>query len=182
MARFPLLAGAALIAFLPGNGMANYHGTDDTAGTLYYHTTNRLIRVLKRDFKRCMQLDKPYRYDCYDDAYVRGAELLSRNPAYAEAQQALADVGRDIGEIVVRNLDTGKPAVKRGNQTFRPIKESALPEAKAGVVRSIDQAQTVLLRTPDKGDHFARIASALESNKVLLRSALLRLRRSVWRG
>ena len=142
-------------------------------------TTNALIRELKREFKKCFRLDKPYRYDCYDDAYVRGAARLDGKPAYAEAQKAFAQVGADIKAIVDGNLDPTKPALKKGNQVFRAIKASELPAAKAEVIRSIEEAQTVLLRSPDKGDHFTRIAAALDSNKVLLRSALLWLRQRI---
>lgn len=136
-------------------------------------TTNALIRELKRDFKRCFRLDKPYRYDCYDDAYFRSAARLDGKPAYATVQKALSDVGIRIGRIVERNLDPAAPVIRRGRVTYRPIKPSELPAAKAEVIAAIEEAQTVLLRSPDAGGHFQRIAAALDSNKVLLRSALL---------
>lgn len=171
------LAGAALANAhnYGGSGSGGYGAS--SAGGLSNSVTNGLIRQLKRDFKKCFRLEKVYRYDCYDDAYLRGAARLAGKPAYATAQKALTDVGRDITGIVESNLDPNGRAIRKGGATFRPIKPEALPQAKQAVIRSIDEAQTLLLRSADGGEHFSRIAAAFESNKVLLRSAMLWLGR-----
>ena len=146
----------------------------DKDTTLNSQTTNALIYQMQQDFKRCFRLEKNYRYDCYDDAYFRGARKLRQNPDYAPVEEALDEVGRKIRAIVEENADPSMPPLRKGFNTYRPIKTEALPASKARVVEAIEEAQTVLLRAPDdNGEHFQRIAAALESNKVLLRSALL---------
>ena len=151
-----------------------YGGDRPDARGLSARTTNALIHQLRGDFQRCFRLEKNYRYDCYDDAYFRGARKLRQNPDYAPVEEALDEVGRKIRAIVEENADPSMPPLRKGFNTYRPIKTEALPASKARVVEAIEEAQTVLLRAPDdNGEHFQRIAAALESNKVLLRSALL---------
>lgn len=136
-------------------------------------TTNSLIRQLKRDFQRCSSIPWTYRYDCYDDAYYRSARSLGQNPAYEPAAEALEEVGKKITAVIQKNADPSKPPLRKGLKTYTPITESAESKARQEVSRAIADAQTVLLRSPEGGEHYTRIAAALESNKVLLRSALL---------
>ncbi|QEW18906.1 hypothetical protein LA6_001082 [Marinibacterium anthonyi] len=146
----------------------------DKDTTLNSQTTSALIYQMQQDFKRCFRLEKNYRYDCYDEAYYRSARKISRNPAYAPATAALDEVGRKITAIVDANRDPNLPVLRQGFNTYRPIRTEALPASKEKVAEAIEEARTILLRTPENGgDNFQRIAAALESNKVLLRSALL---------
>ena len=72
-----------------------------------------------------------------------------------------------------RNADPATPPVRKRFQQFQPIKPAALPKAKAEFTKALDEAETALLRSPDQsGTHFARIAEAVHSNKVLLRTLL----------
>lgn len=158
---------------LAGGGRDSFDSAAYGGYGLTNATTNSLIRQLKRDFQRCSSIPWTYRYDCYDDAYYRSARNLSRNPSYEPAAKALEEVGRKITAVLNENADPAKPPLRKGLNTYRAIKESAETKARAQVADAISEAQTVLLRSPDDGDHFTRIASALESNKVLLRSALL---------
>lgn len=173
MTRFKAIAIAGLVAFAaPADADKWNDGINDRR--LNYQDTTQLIHVLTSGFQRCFRLEKNYRYDCYDDSYFSGARRIRDNPAYAPAEEALAEVGRKIRAIVDENVDPDMPVLRQGFATYRPIRTSALPSSKERVAVAIEEAQTVLLRTPEQnGDNFARIASALESNKVLLRSALL---------
>lgn len=146
----------------------------DKDSTLSSQTTNALIYQMRKDFKRCFELEKNYRYDCYDEAYYRTARKISRNPAYDPVEDVMNEVGRKITAIVDANQDPNLPVLRKGFNTYRPIKTEALPASKEKVAQAIEEARTILLRTPENGgDNFQRIAAALESNKVLLRSALL---------
>lgn len=175
------------LCVLSGPGQAGGYGGRDSTDSgnfgsqiLNNATTNSLIRLLKRDFERCNALPWSYRYDCYDDAYFRGARKIANNPAYAPVAAVLSQVGTKIEGVLAKNIDPAKPPLRKGLKSYKAIKDSARASAKAEVVDAIAQAETILLRSPDDGgDHFTRIAAALESNKVLLRSAWLFIARIV---
>lgn len=136
-------------------------------------TTRAVTRTITREIKYCRRLDTVYRYDCYRQAYSLASRQLNGNPSYAEAQKALDGVVAALDGIVKRNIDTAAPRAQRNFQTFTPIRPEAAPKAKKEFIAALDEAETILLRSADKGNvHFARIAEAVNSNKVLLRSRL----------
>lgn len=176
-----LFAHSVLILVLATTAAAyegGYGGGSDGGGGsagLSSATTRAVTRILKRDFAGCRRLEPVYRYDCYRVVYTQAAQQLNGRPAYAEAQKALQAVASSLDRTVRRNADASAPRVQRNFQTFTPIKPAALPRAKADFTKALDEAETVLLRSAEQGNvHFARIAEAVNSNKVLLRS-LLRL-------
>lgn len=68
-------------------------------------------------------------------------------------------------------------------KTYNAIKPEALPRAKSDFIAALDEGETTLLRSASDTDkHYVRIAEALNSNKVLLRSAWhwLRQRGVAW--
>ena len=73
-----------------------------------------------------------------------------------------------FGAYEIRVLDT--PGHTLGHISYY------IPAAKAAFADALEQAETKLLRSASVGEHHVRIAAALNSNKVLLRSALLLLR------
>ncbi|MEX0284368.1 MAG: hypothetical protein AB3N23_07125 [Paracoccaceae bacterium] len=138
-------------------------------------TTNRVARLIQRSGPQCQRLDKVYRYDCYRVAYTLAAREMEGKAAYAEAYKAVAKVANLLNREVSRNLDRKAPAIQRRGQTFRPVTPQAAPKIKAKATRAIEEAETTLLRSASsKGNHYTKIAAALNSNKVLLR-AMLRL-------
>jgi len=152
-----------------------YSGTTGggAAGGLSTATTRQVVRTLKRGIKDCRKLSSVYRYDCYRQTYRLAANHLNGRPAYRDALAALVAVEGSLEQIVRRNADPAAPPARKRFQQFQPIKPAALPKAKAEFTAALDQAETALLRSPDQGGvHFARIAEAVHSNKILLRSHL----------
>ena len=148
-------------------------GGDSTAG-LSRATTTKVVRTLTRGVRGCFKLDKEYRYDCYRQTYAQAANQIKANEAYDDARAVLLDVEKALARTINRNVDTSKPLVRRGVQRFRAIKPGAVPRAKRDFITALDKAETKLLRSADNnGAHFVRIAEAINTNKVLLRSALL---------
>lgn len=151
--------------------------------TLTVRTTKNVIFILGRDIKKCVRLPPIYRHDCYRVTYGKASEPLDGNPAYSEAYSALTAVQDTLAQLVDNNVDPSQKPIRRGFKTYRAIQESAIPQAKARTERALQQAETILLRAPeDKQAHYSVIAAAVNSNKVLLRSALLRqgLLRFAW--
>lgn len=153
-------------------GGGGYGGGGSSAG-LSNRTTKQVIRILKRGVAACQRLERVYRYDCYRHAYRLAAQELNGRPAYGAAQAILIEVERSLARTVTQNVDPAKPAIIRGVQQYRPIKEASLPKAKAAFTRSLEEAETKLLRSAETtGPHYTRIAQAINSNKVLIRSLL----------
>lgn len=160
-------------AYGESGGEGGTTGGQATAG-LSNATTQTVVAILQRGGNECRGLYKAYRFDCFRVVYKRAADALAGIPAYREAFQALASVQKVLDQQVARNADPVAKPVRRGLRTYRAVKPAAVPRVEAASVASMQQAQTVLLRSGDKkGLHYAKIADAVNSNKVLLRSALL---------
>ena len=143
----------------------------DGSGGISIFVSSLVARTLKRGVARCQSVDPVYRYDCYRQVYQSAAKQLNGRPAYAEAQAVLIEVEKKLERIVARNVDPHAPPVRKGARQFRAIKPASLPRAKAQFIQALDEAETQLLRSSGGGGtQFARIAEAVNSNKVLLRS------------
>lgn len=135
--------------------------------------TNSVISILTTEFKRCSGIDLYYRTDCYKWVFRMAWQTINGNRGYRTAQTAFEKVDRTLGAFVTDNIDREKPVKLHGVQIYRPIKPEAVPKAKTVTLQAMEEAETLLLRAPDAtGDHYTRIAAAVESNKVLLRSTL----------
>ena len=160
-------------AMATGDGGDGNYGSTPRSG-LNNATTNKVVNLLNRGIRQCQALDAVYRYDCYRQNYKRTADLLERNPAYAVPLKALRNVEGDLQSIVTSNADPSAKRVFKGGAVISAVKPSSTAKAKQTFRRSLDESQTILLRSSEgKGDHFARIAQALDSNKVLLRTTAL---------
>ena len=155
-----------------GNDSGGY-----AAMVLSDRTTNRIVKRLQSDFQDCTRHPKVYRYDCYQKSYASAASALRGSDDYAKAAEALRLVQQRIKAVVDANLDPAQKPLRKGLQRFRPVQQAALPQLKRETIRAMDQARTILLRSPSAAQkpHFQKIAAAIDSNKVLLRSALLHL-------
>lgn len=148
------------------------YGYSSNKAGLNNATTNRLVRFLERGIKRCRSLDGVYRYDCYRQNYQDAAGQLAGNPAYALPLATLQDVERTLAQVVARNGDPNAPTVRKGRAIFRAVKPASTAKAKEVFRQALDLAATKLLRSAEGGAHYARIAQALDSNKILLRAML----------
>lgn len=157
-----------------GGAGGNGGGADGNGGFgLSNSTTKKVTRIIDGGIRRCLRVAKIYRYDCYRQTYKQAVSFLNGRPAYADAQKALIAVEVSLDKITTRYADPQTPAIRKGVQKFHPIKAAAVPKAKVELTKALDQAETALLRTPERtGTHYARIAEAVHSNKVLLRSRL----------
>ncbi|MDU9002289.1 hypothetical protein [Sedimentitalea todarodis] len=163
---FPIL----LILVLAATGVLA-QGYGKAKSGLSDRTTNRVVRLLEQGLRQCRALESVYRYDCYRQNYQAAGKQLAGNPAYAPAQQALRDVEYTLANVVNANADPAAKPMRRRGKSFAAISEAAVPRSKAAFTAALDEATTQLLRSANSGgDHFARIASALDSDKVFLRS------------
>ena len=165
-----------------------YGGSDSGGGAefgsgLNRNTTNELIRILDAGFNRCTRREKKiYRWDCYRQVYREAGKFLNGEISYSVAQDAIRHVEEEMDAVVAQYRDPTKPKRRRLTQSFTPIKPEKIPAARDRAERAMTEAQTILLRAPSHTQsHYVRIADAINSNKVLLRSALLMLPNQVIR-
>lgn len=139
-------------------------------------TTNWLARSLATASVNCLALEPVYQFDCFRQHYKKQASRLEDNAAYAVPKQALRDLEDTLDTILAENTDPTVPPLRKGNKTYQAIRPTSVPEAAIAFNQALDEASTMLLRSSsDNAGHFDRIADALGSNKILLRSALLQL-------
>lgn len=130
----------------------------------------------------CQQLeDQTLQVDCLSDRLKKVAEEIPEGTDYDEVRGILAETSAELGALARANQDRSRGRVtasqpSRGSDSatrpLRPIAPDALAAVNAQAIDILEQATTRLLRSADSKNRnqYARIAQALESNKVLLRS------------
>ena len=142
-------------------------------------TTNRVVNKVLRTSQNCQALDLIYRFDCFRQHYKMLASRLEDNPSYAIPLQVFRDIEKTLEIIVAENADPAAKPLRNRGRTYRAITQASTAKATATFNQALSDASTMLLRSSsDNAGHFSRIAAALDSNKILLRSALLQLFRA----
>ena len=147
-------------------------------------TTQSIVAMLNDSDAVCSVLELNYRVDCLAQELDRIAESIPEDPAFREVKAALADASAEMGELVRQNRDPDKPRVRvempagSGRQStgsLRPVSPEALDSTREAALDILDRTATVLLRSADNYEEraveFQRVAQALDSSKVLLRSS-----------
>lgn len=126
--------------------------------------------------------DRSYRVDCMADQLAAVSGEIPEGTDYDEVRNVLQDTSAKLEKLARDNRAVGKPrinvsaATEGGVSASRPL--TAVDEAKLDAVAAqaeaiLEEARTVLLRSAGSGQRrsqYARIAQAIDSSKVLLRS------------
>jgi hypothetical protein len=131
----------------------------------------------------CGAVPRAYRLDCM---LVFFRQALAETPQagdMAAAHAILRDTVQRLDALVAANADPARPTiraqVRSGNRTrttprLRAVRADRVAQANAAAARIVAEAETQLLRSsPASGParlDYTRIAAAVGSNKVLLRS------------
>ena len=172
-----VLSAPHMVAADYGGGNSGGNSSGGSNITVNSRMTDLVIRNLQNDFKECFQLFPAYRYDCYSRSYSSAANRLKGSIDYEPAYKALRLVEERISAQVAANLDPSQKKIRKGFQRFSAVNPDTLPTIKRETIKAMEEAQTLLLRSPaaHQKPHFQKIAAVIDSNKVLLRSALLQL-------
>ena len=147
--------------------------------------TQDITAALQEAYLICSSLeDGSYAPDCVRDRIETLAASLPSTGDYAPVKEVLEQAAQKLDGVVRRNRAPAKPrasvrTVVRGTpvQTapLRPVRAEAVETALESTVAILDEAQTQLLRSSANSDrrqvHYQNIATAIGSNKILLRSA-----------
>ncbi|HDR29678.1 hypothetical protein [Rhodovulum sp.] len=100
---------------------------------------------------------------------------------YRDAKNALTQAACDLGTLAAANRDRTQPQIRlrqpSGETTpaLTPVRPEALASVNAAAAQILEEAETRLLRSAESSArrmvHYQRIAAAVGSAKVLLRSA-----------
>lgn len=155
-----------------------------TPATATVQTTDRIVGEISaaRDF--CGRIgQQEYVIDCLADQLERAAGNIPRRGDYAEARSVLAGAASDLRSLARDNADPtlGRARLREpgtgGQSSSRPItpvRSDALAALNEQAATILQEAETVLLRSAENSErrmvHYQRIADAVGSTKVLLRS------------
>ena len=155
-----------------------------TAPTVAPATTASVVARINSATGYC-QLIQPsaYTVDCLSERLGELATLLEGQPEFAEVQIVLSTTSAKLHQIARNNGSGTRPAAKFSapgripvttTRHLIPVDDARLATAVLQAIDVIDQAQTLLLRSAEtsgsRSVQFQRIATAIGSNKVLLRS------------
>ncbi|MBK0325983.1 hypothetical protein I5535_01630 [Rhodobacteraceae bacterium F11138] len=169
----PASAQAVYTVIIPGGGFGSQAFTDVVAGGI----------AAAQAF--CGELDDDsYKVDCLAERLGQVAKDIPRDSDYAEVQQILKDTADQLADLARANRDPNGVrgrAVSKGetpvttSRPLNPVAPEALPSVNQQASAILDNTQTLLLRSAEgsesKALQYSRIADALGSSKVLLRSA-----------
>jgi hypothetical protein len=126
---------------------------------------------------RCRGLSRvEYRIDCLGAGYARAAEGIPTDETFAEARAAVADAARSLKRVAAANRAAAQPLIEgpASSGPLTPVAADRLAAAEAEALAILQETTTVLLRSsatvPEAAEPYRKIAAALDSGKVLLRS------------
>ncbi len=145
--------------------------------------TNAIVRALKSASGLCGKINPEYRVDCMSDRLAGVAASLPKTGEYAEAKKALEVAAAKLQALAKKNASPSlsKVRVRTGGansagrtRPLTPVKTESLDSVNKQARAIIVEAETVLLRSAANSQkrkvHYQKIAKAVGSNKVILRS------------
>ncbi|SDE44286.1 hypothetical protein [Ruegeria marina] len=146
-------------------------------------TTGRIVNALNAAAEFCRaKADRAFALDCMNYEYWKIVETLPETGEYAEVRVALEGVATRMSGLVTRHRDSSPAQTlsrtgiqpKVTTRKINPIVAPAISSSAREAADAIAEAQTLLLRSTGNSDlrraQFQRIAQAMESGAILLRS------------
>lgn len=147
--------------------------------------TDRIVTEIERTTDTCDYYVDFERIDCLRDGLQKIVRTMPQGGDYADMRKALSEAVVELDTVVRQNADPAAKPVRRqvktprGTRTsatrIRPIAPQRLEQANAQATAVLDRLSTKLLRSASnsasKRVHYERAAQAIDSAKVLLRSA-----------
>lgn len=135
----------------------------------------------------CETMGDEYKIACFAVTYRDLARAIKQSKGDPEIGRTLSEAADKLDALVRRNLDNQKPALRAhldsptGSRLIttppmRAVKQARAAEIQRQAANILEEAETVLLRSatsvgPTRSLSFQRVAAAIGSNKVLLRSS-----------
>ena len=135
--------------------------------------------------KFCADIDNDsYNVDCLAERLGEISDEMPKGSDYDEVKSLLKDTSDQLSELARANRDVNQPrgrATSKGenpvttSRPLTPVTKESLPQVNAKAQAILENTETLLLRSAEGSEskvlQYSRIADALGSSKVLLRSA-----------
>lgn len=158
-----------------------YEGSDRRpAVPVTVQRTDEIVQRIAGVRRLCDPVPYRYRVSCILMNY---RDILAGMPGgeYEPVRDVIEDTVRKLERVINQTRDREAPSIRvRGpggqpSLPYRPVQEALAPQANRAAESILAEAETLLLRSasenPRHAAEFTRIAEAVGSNKVLLRSA-----------
>ncbi|MFT7596834.1 MAG: malonyl CoA-acyl carrier protein transacylase, partial [Paracoccaceae bacterium] len=127
---------------------------------------------LEGGIDQCQLVAEAYRIDCLRYAVGDATDATAKDNTAKRANKALQTLESQLKKIVRKNRDKQAPKISFNGNQLTAVSAPTLGAAQASAQQALAQTQTMLLKANPKAPlRFVRISDALDSGKVLLRSA-----------
>jgi hypothetical protein len=147
--------------------------------------TDVVVTSIEKGISHCGQYTDVWRVDCLSDELERMARRMPRSGEYRQAKAEILAASAKLRALAEQNADPNQPPVRRAAEvndvrrtTTRPITAVAPSRVVATNLAAdavISELSTTLLRSAGNSAstnrELTRVAQAVDSTKVLLRSA-----------
>jgi hypothetical protein len=146
--------------------------------------TRRIEWLIADRIRHCEEYRPIWRIDCLADGFKQIARSLPEGAGYASIRQELSSTADELAALARKNADPVKPperlraqtsaGPRRTSRPLVPIAPQNLPAANRAADAIVADLSTTLLRSapnPATQPEVARIAAAVDSTRVLLRSS-----------
>ncbi len=168
----------------PPEGESSYYPPPDPSGFIAPEVDN-MVESLQDGIDQCGYYDPRWRIDCLAMVTHRVAQSLPSGSEYDELRTALARSGAELRSIATANADAAVPPARlavevdgktrTSSRALRAVAPARQAAANAAASAALDSLTTTLLRSASTSTtqrvHFERAVEAVNSAKVLLRSA-----------
>jgi hypothetical protein len=168
----------------PSSPPSDPRGENDVGQPVTEAATDQLVARIAEVNAVCDWLLQPYRLWCLANGYDLMAETLLPFGGYRDVRQVLRRTANQLRAIAEANVDPeAEPVVLRrreggatavGNAPIRAVRRAAVASTNRQAAAVLEEAATVLLRSAENSSRrqvsYQRIAQAIDSSKVLLRS------------
>ena len=186
----PVHAGHDGVGDFDGNyGQPGTHSTPNDEGSVSLQTVNTkgtayVTSLIADAYAICSgQPQKEYTVDCLGERLEVLAKSMPNTGDYVEAKKVIADTSKKLRNLARKNRSTTKPRARLRNKVrgktltttpVIPVKTEAVASTIRQAAEIMKEAETQLLRSSANSDrrkvHYAQMAKAIGSNKILLRA------------
>lgn len=131
-----------------------------------------IAQRMENGFDTCSTVGATYQIDCYRRVYERASKDLKGQRLQADAQRAMRRTAVELKRLVRGYQDLEVPGIEVAGKPVAAIRQEALLQAATQARRILQETETYLLRgTWKAAQHYQRIATVVNSSKVLIRSS-----------
>ena len=135
--------------------------------------TNQVAKPLEGSPGECRAAGAAYEVSCLAAAFKKAAARTGGRPDYNDAEKALREAAKALENLAKANADPKAPRKRGRNGRYTAVKAGAVAAVKKEALKIVQETETKLLRSSGSGKrkvHYQRIAAAVGSTKVILRS------------